>query len=375
MSVEVESIVEELKKFVFEIGPIRPPNESKSLLIRVTMNCPWSRCRFCYGTFYNRERFRIRSVNDVLRDVGVISKIVDRLKRLNELLGGFEWVRRILNPIYLYGKGFFELNNFEFRNYQCLVNVYTWIINGMKTVFLQDADNLIVKASDLARIVSYIKAKFPSIVRISSYARAKSILLKDLSDLKVLRNAGLSRLHVGLESGDDEVLMYVNKGVTSKEHILAGKKVLNAGIELSEYIMPGLGGRRFWRQHALNTAKTLNEINPTFIRVRRFVPKPGTPLYEEWRRGEFQLLRPHELLIELKLLIENLSVSSRICFDHFINPAYKVNNAVIHLFSQDYNGYKLPEEKQKLIELINFGLKISEEYWIKTEDLIGKAVI
>ena len=372
---EVESIAEELKKYSFEIGPIRPPSESKSLLIRVTMNCPWSRCRFCYGSFYNREKFRIRNVGEVTRDIDVISKIVILISSLSKLLGGLDWVEEIINPIYLYGKSFFELNQNEFKNYICLSNVLMWMKSEMKTVFLQDADNMIVKTDDLVKIISYLKEKFPSIERISSYARSKSTAYRKLDDLITLRKAGLSRLHIGLETGDNELLTYVNKGVTAKEHIRAGKKVMEAGIELTEYVMPGLGGRKFWKQHALNTAKVLNAINPTYIRFRRFVPKPGTPMYKDWRTGKLKLLSSHELLIEIKLLIENLNVTSRVCFDHFINPAFKLNGKIIHLFSQSYEGYKFPEEKDKVLNLIKQGLKIDESLWITTEELVDKAII
>ena len=372
---EVESIAEELKKYSFEIGPIRPPSESKSLLIRVTMNCPWSRCRFCYGSFYNREKFRIRNVGEVTRDIDVISKIVILISSLSKLLGGLDWVEEIINPIYLYGKSFFELNQNEFKNYICLSNVLMWMKSEMKTVFLQDADNMTVKTDDLVKIISYLKEKFPSIERISSYARSKSTAYRKLDDLITLRKAGLSRLHIGLETGDNELLTYVNKGVTAKEHIRAGKKVMEAGIELTEYVMPGLGGRKFWKQHALNTAKVLNAINPTYIRFRRFVPKPGTPMYKDWRTGKLKLLSSHELLIEIKLLIENLNVTSRVCFDHFINPAFKLNGKIIHLFSQSYEGYKFPEEKDKVLNLIKQGLKIDESLWITTEELVDKAII
>jgi len=372
---DVESIAEELKKYSFEIGPIRPPSESKSLLIRVTMNCPWSRCRFCYGSFYNREKFRIRNVGEVTRDIDVISKIVILISSLGKLLGGLDWVEEIINPIYLYGKSFFELNQNEFKNYVCLSNVLMWMKSEMKTVFLQDADNMTVKTDDLVKIISYLKEKFPSIERISSYARSKSTAYRKLDDLITLRKAGLSRLHIGLETGDNELLTYVNKGVTAEEHIRAGKKVMEAGIELTEYVMPGLGGRKFWKQHALNTAKVLNAINPTYIRFRRFVPKPGTPMYKDWRTGKLKLLSSHELLIEIKLLIENLNVTSRVCFDHFINPAFKLNGKIIHLFSQSYEGYKFPEEKDKVLNLIKQGLKIDESLWITTEELVDKAII
>jgi radical SAM superfamily enzyme YgiQ (UPF0313 family) len=131
---------------------------------------------------------------------------------------------------------------------------------------------MILPTNMLIEVVSYLKQVFPSLERITCYARAKSLARKTLGELKELRKAGLSRLHVGLESGDDDVLKYVNKGVTSQELILASRKAKEAGFELSLYWMPGLGGKSMTKQHAINTAKVLNEVNPDFVRTRRFVP-------------------------------------------------------------------------------------------------------
>ena len=109
-----------------------------------------------------------------------------------------------------------------------------------------------------------------------------------MDELKRLKEAGLSRLHIGLETGDDELLTYLEKGATADEMIAAGRKVIEAGFELSEYVMPGLGGRERWEQHARNTARVLNEINPRFIRLRTLHLAEGTILYEKARRGEFR---------------------------------------------------------------------------------------
>ena len=167
------------------------------------------------------------------------------------------------------------------------------------------------------------------------------------------------------------LLKYVDKGVTSAEQIEAGKKAKEAGFELSEYVMPDLGGRARSEQHALNTARVLNEIDPDFIRLRPFVPGPGTPLYDEYTKGNFQLSSPHERLREIRLLVENLNVHSRLCFDHFLNSWYRDPSRRYTLFKQDYEGYKLPEEKEKVLELIEEGLKIDESVHIHVKDIIG----
>ncbi|MEM2214653.1 MAG: radical SAM protein [Candidatus Nezhaarchaeales archaeon] len=363
--------VERLKELSFEIGPIRPPSEggSSSLLIRVTRNCPWSLCKFCYGTPYNREKFQPRDVEEVKRDIDVAKEISEHIMALAKRLGGMYWVSKIINPNFLYGKSLSELDVEELKNFECMVNVYNWLRAGAKTAFLQDADSLILPTSKLVEVISHLKQTFPSLERITCYARAKSLVRKSVEELKELREAGLSRLHVGLESGDDEVLKYVNKGVTSQELIAAGKKAKETGFELSLYWMPGLGGKSMSRQHALNTAKVLSKINPDFVRTRRFIPRKGTPLYEEWKSGNFQLLSPHEELREIGTMVEGLKITGRLCFDHFINPAYKTVVGIVWLFKQDYDGYKLPEEKARILEIINNGLKIDESLYVRAEEL------
>lgn len=366
--------IERLKEFSFEMGPIRPPSEggSFSLLIRVTRNCPWSQCKFCYGILYDQERFQLRSLEEIKRDIDAAKAISDILVDMAGKLGGISWIAKMVDPYFLYGKSLAELDEGELKNFQSIVNVFNWIISGGKTAFLQDADSLILPTNKLIDILAYLRQSFPGLRRITSYARAKTLARKTLEELRELRAAGLSRLHVGLESGDDELLKYVNKGVTSQELILAGRKAKETGFELSLYWMPGLGGKAMTIQHAINTAKVLNEVNPDFVRTRRFIPRKRTPLYEEWRNGIFQLLSPHEELREIRMMVENLEISGRLCFDHYINPAYRTNYGHVWLFKQDYNGYKFPDEKPKVLEIIDYGLKIDEKLYVRAEDLIEK---
>jgi radical SAM superfamily enzyme YgiQ (UPF0313 family) len=367
----VASEIEKLRELSFEIGPIRPPSEggSSSLLIRASRNCPWSLCKFCYGTPYNREKFQLRSVEEVKRDIDRAKEISELLKALAKKFGGLYWLSEIINPEFLYGKEISELDREELKNFESIVNVYSWLRAGARAAFIQDADSMILPTNMLIEVVSYLKQVFPSLERITCYARAKSLARKTLGELKELRKAGLSRLHVGLESGDDDVLKYVNKGVTSQELILASRKAKEAGFELSLYWMPGLGGKSMTKQHAINTAKVLNEVNPDFVRTRRFVPRKGTPLYEEWKRGTFELLSPHEELREIRMMVEHLEITGKLCFDHFINPAYKTVLGIAWLFKQDYDGYKMPEEKAKVLEIIDNGLKIDESLYVRAEEL------
>ncbi|MFC2021430.1 radical SAM protein, partial [Chloroflexota bacterium] len=303
-----------LKTYSFEIGAIRPPSEggSFSLLLRVTRNCPWSKCTFCYGRFYNHEKFELRSVDELKADIDTVKAISEELKALSWKLGfagKIEPLASELQSLLLYGKEPTGLDEEELKNFSCLVNVFNWLVAGARTVFLQDADSPIMYTDQLVEVIKYLKETFPSVERITSYARSKTIVRKKPEELSQLRQAGLTRLHIGLETGDDELLKYIDKGVTAEEQIQAGKKALEAGFELSEYVMPGLGGRSRWVQHARNTARVLNEINPHFIRLRPFVPSSDTPMLAAYQRGEFELTSPHERLREIKLLIENLQVT------------------------------------------------------------------
>jgi radical SAM superfamily enzyme YgiQ (UPF0313 family) len=358
--------IEGLSKLSFEVGPIRPPSEggSHSLLLRATRNCPWSRCKFCYGLIYNREKFQLRTVDGIKKDIDAAREIAEAIKGASWKLGYGGAVNEDVGTVLIRSDPSLNTN-------QSFILVFNWLYFGGKTVFLQDANTLIMPSDELLEVLKYLKETFPTIERVTSYARAKTLAKKTPEELKELRKSGLTRLHVGLETGDDELLKYVDKGVTSAEQIQAGKKAKEAGFELSEYVMPDLGGRDRSEQHARNTAKVLNEINPDFIRLRPFVPGPGMPLYEDYSKGVFKLSSPHERLREIKILVENLNVTSRLCFDHFLNSWYRDRSRRYTLFKQDYEGYKLPEEKNKVLELIEEGLKIDESVHIHVKDIIG----
>ena len=365
-----------LKTYSYEIGPIRPPSEggSFSLLLRVTGNCPWSRCTFCYGRFYNREKFRLRPVEEVKADINAVKGIADELSAISWKLGhagNLQPIGAIVQSSLIEDRDRYALTEHDYYNIQSVVNTYNWLVAGGRTVFLQDADTIIIKASQLIEILTYLKELFPSITRITSYARSKSISHKTPEELKALNEAGLTRLHVGLETGDNELLKLIDKGVTAEEHISAGKKALAAGFELSEYVMPGLGGKKLWRQHAENTAKVLNEINPHFIRLRPFVPSADTPMLEAYKKGEFEMLSPHEILREVRLMIANLEVDSGVCFDHNLNTSYRSGNVVVPLMKQDYNGYKFPDEKETVLGLIEKALGLDEKLFVDLRNSIG----
>jgi radical SAM superfamily enzyme YgiQ (UPF0313 family) len=288
----------------YELPPIRPPSEARSLLIRVMRGCPWNYCTFC-GVYKDLPRKgMLRSVGEVKGDIDALRAAVDEMRAIG----------RPVEP---------------------------------RTAFLADSNAIIVKTDDLIEIIRHLRESFPSVERITSYARAKTVLKKDLADLRMLREAGLSRLHTGLESGDDEVLARVKKGATSQEMIDAGRKAMDAGFELSEYVMPGLGGWEMTEGHARNTAAVLNATNPNFVRVRPLTVTPGTPLYDEYNRGTFFPMDPVEMLDELRRMVEKLEISGNICFDHFMNAP---------IFRQDWEGYRLPDEKEHLLSLMEGAL-------------------
>ncbi len=337
------------RKYDFETGIYRPPSEggSYSLLIRTTRNCPWNRCSFC--SMYKGETFSIRSVEEIKQDIDAIASIWNDMKSFSWQLGyGGEINREVAlallqqEPVFNASPGF--------------VMVFNWILSGAKTAFLQDANSMIIPTDSLVDILTYLRQTFPSLQRVTTYARSKTIAKKKPESLKRIHEAGLDRLHVGLETGDDDLLKKVKKGTTSGDHIQGGKKAMEAGFQLSEYWMPGLGGKEMWEQHARNTARVMNEINPHYLRSRPFVPAPGTPLLDEYDRGELRLLSPVEQLAELKLMIQELNVTSRVCFDHAGN--YWTNKQGRLLFSQDYEGYKFPEEKFRVLELIEEGMDL-----------------
>ena len=287
-------------------GPIyRPPSEANSLLVQATIGCPWNKCTFCM-VYKKGPKFKIRPVKEIKEDL--------------------LWAKQ-------------HYNNF------------------VETVFFPSGNTIIMKTQDFVEIIEYTKKLFPNLKRITIYGSAQYIVRKGLEDLKKIAKAGLSRIHVGLESGDDVILKQVKKGSTKDIQIKAGKLVKQAGIQLSEYIMLGLGGKKRTKQHIKETVDALNKINPDFIRIRTFLPKINTPILEKIKTGAFQLLSPHEVLQETYTLIKNLKVTSQIYSDHYTNYI-------------QVNG-KLPEDKENILKTIQKALKRDEktfrEVYIGTE--------
>ncbi len=355
-----------LSELSFEIGPIRPPSEggSQSLMLRTTRNCPWNRCRFCYGVVFDRKQFERRTTEEIKKDIDTIKMFADEIRAVSYKLGCAGNITQAVLSDMAGRDPALQMNESFFM-------VLNWLLSGAGTVFLQDANSLIMTSRQLVEVLEYLKEMFPGISRITSYARSTTIKKKSLSELRAVNRAGLTRLHVGLETGDDSILKLVNKGVNAQAHIEAGKKAKKAGFELSEYVMIDLGGKDRSRQHAKNTAWVLNEINPDFIRLRPLRIRPDVPLFEDYENGSFRLSTPHERLREVKLLVENLTVTGRLCFDHFMNGWYRDRSRHQTLFKQDYDGYKLPEEKTEVLDRIELGLSLDESIHLHYKEVTG----
>lgn len=310
----------------FEQGPIRPPSEAHSLLLRVTRNCPWNRCTFC--PVYKGARFSIRPVAQVLRDIEAVYEAVQSLE------GG------VRDPASIDPGG---------KDRGAWMAARNWVRYGRRQVFLQDANSLVAPPEDLAVILRHLRARFPEVTRVTSYARSNSIASLAPEVLAALKEAGLSRIHIGMESGANEVLKMVCKGTTQRMHILAGLKVKQAGMELSEYYMPGLGGVRRLQVNAVETAAALNRINPNFIRLRTLAIPPGTPLYEDYAAGRFDKATDIMVARELVLFLESLSgITSAIKSDHILNLLPEVDG-------------KLPQDQEPLIGIVRTFLDLDPE--------------
>lgn len=320
----------------FEQGPIRPPSEAYSLLIRLTRNCPWNHCTFC--RIYKQKKFSVRPVENIIRDIDLIKVYTERIAQIIKP-GGFA-DKDVISALY---------NSFTEKDRVAFNAAMNWYASGMRSVFLQDANSLIMKPSDLIHILNHIRACFPDVDRVTSYARSHTIVRIKAADLRQMADSGLNRIHVGMETGSDTVLKRIKKGVDKATQIKAGLKVKQAGMELSEYVMPGLGGIDYSVEHALETASALNSINPDFIRLRTLAVTNGTALAVEARRGTFE--KPTDIMMakEIRLFIESLDgITSTIKSDHILNLFETING-------------KFPEDKNRLIGIIDSFFELTPE--------------
>jgi len=217
----------------------------------------------------------------------------------------------------------------------------------VRTLFFPAGNTIAMKTDELCEICRYANELFPNLQRITVYGSSQYIAGKGPEGMKKLAKAGLSRIHVGLESGDDEILRLIKKGTDSEKQIAAGKYVMDAGIELSLYVILGIGGKQRTSQHAVQTARVLNRISPDFIRLRTFVPKINTPLLKDVMDGTFVMLGPHEVLRETAEIVKRLEVDSYLASDHYTN--------YINIEGQ------LPAARERMLQIIEAALQRSEE--------------
>jgi radical SAM superfamily enzyme YgiQ (UPF0313 family) len=315
----------------FEQGPIRPPSEAASLLLRLTRNCTWNKCAFCRS--YQGETFSRRSVEEIKKDIDTVAAMCLAVR---EKCRGESIDVDVL--IKLRDSGNFQMFHIAY-----------WLYGGGKTVFFQDANSLVLPAASIVEILHYMKERLPSVERVTTYARSSTLARSSVEDLTAIGQAGLSRIHVGLESGSDAVLKMINKGTTAKQHVEAGQRVRAAGISLSEYIILGMGGKELGREHSLETAKVLNQIDPNYIRIRSLTISRNTPLSAMAQSGAFQEENDPEIIAGARLLLENLEgIESTVVSDHSLNLLEEVNG-------------KLPEKKADLLAIYDRYLNLSEK--------------
>lgn len=279
----------------YEGSIYRPPSEAQSLIIQATIGCSHNKCTFC--SMYKDKKFRIRNVEEILADIEEGKKYYRTVSR----------------------------------------------------IFLADGNALAMKTEALKRILLKISEVMPECERVGIYSSPKDILRKTEVELRELKELGLGIIYMGLESGSDAVLSSINKGVTSSEMITAGEKLINSGIKLSITLISGIGGKSGWREHALESARVINEINPHYLGLLTLLVEPGTEIEQQIGKGEFELLGPKEVMEETRLLIEKLTLSQCV---------FRSNHAS-NYFSL---AGTLPQDKQRLLQEIEQAMNNEYDY-------------
>jgi radical SAM superfamily enzyme YgiQ (UPF0313 family) len=301
---------------------IRPPSEWRSYFLPLTNGCSNNTCAFCN---YYGARLQMRELDEVKKEIDALATYVKR----GICLPGVPQI------VYQIGS--------------------SW--DGKK-VFLQDGDALVYPFPRLKEALHYLNEKFPDLERIGTYATPQDILRRSLDQLRELRELKLTIFYMGIESGDDKVLQKVGKGVTHQEMVEAGRKVKEAGITISVTVILGLGGVEGSKEHALETAKVLNEIDPDYGGALTLTMVPVTPLYEQWEQGEFHLISPIQSLEELKTIIDNSNFTN--CF-------------FSSMHASNYFSVRgtLPRDKERMLKEIEGVLAARDPSLLRPEFLRG----
>ncbi len=252
---------------------IRPPSEWRSLLVRITRGCNWNRCRFC-GIYpaMGQPDFSVRTLEEIREDIDLLARLHPRAE----------------------------------------------------TAFFGDADPLAAGMEIFCGAARYLRQVVP-VGRLTCYGRISTLHRLGADNIRRLAGAGLDRIHVGLESGSDEILRRQRKGQSARMVARVARWLKDAGIELSCYVLLGLGGRELWRRHITGTARLVNEIEPQFVRLRRLWlhgtdADNGCPLWKEVGEGSFVEQSPEGTVREVRLLLELLrSLDTFFACDHANN--------------------------------------------------------
>ncbi|MBW2276319.1 MAG: radical SAM protein [Deltaproteobacteria bacterium] len=288
-----------------ELGPIRPPSEANSLLLRVTRNCPWNKCAFC--PVYKRTKFSRRSEDELIAEIDLLAEAAEHVRQRAGVDAGSDDItgRDVLTVI----------NDPAASDEERRVAL--WLSRGARRVFLQDADSLVIPPKRVVPVLEHLRARFPTVDRVTTYARSRTLAKRTPEQLAELRAAGLTRIHVGVESGSDAVLELVTKGCRAEHHLRGCSAVREAGFELTCYVMPGLGGRALSEEHARETARVLKEIDPHHVRLRTLFLDCGVPLHEAQREGRFEICEEDEIVVEIQAMLRGLiGATGRVISDH-----------------------------------------------------------
>lgn len=279
----------------YEGSLYRPPSEARSLILQATIGCSHNKCSFC--SMYKDKYFRIRKTQDILKDI--------------------------------------ESGRQKFQN--------------INRIFLADGDALIIKTQELIHILDHIRYTIPECERVGVYASPKSIMTKSLEDLRILKSKGLNIAYLGLESGSDKVLDSIYKGVSSRELIDCGRKLKEAGIMVSLTLISGMGGSDHWKEHALESAKAVNEINPDYLGLLTLMVEEGTDLKRDIDNGDFKLLSQEEIAKETIELLRNLDSEGTV---------FRSNHASNYV---PLKG-RLNKDREKMIDILKNPPSIRDEW-------------
>ena len=264
---------------------IRPPSEADSILLQVTLGCSHNKCTFC-GSFRDK-RFTIKKEDVIFQDIEYARTHFPRHKRL----------------------------------------------------FICDGDAMIVPMRRLVPILVRIRDRLPWVERVGVYGNTKGIGMKTDDELAELASLGVGIAYMGLESGDDQVLADIRKGATSDKMIRMGKRVKQAGIQLSVTVLVGLAGKERSLIHAKETGRVLSEIDPDYVGALSLMLIPGTELHADYQAGRFELPSPEEMLAELGQMIAST---------HLTDGLFHANHASNYLPIRA----RLPRDKERTLDQI-----------------------